>query len=288
MQRIKTIGLLLVIGLLGSCSSTSLLYNNAPWLVSSQIDDYFSTTSIQEQQLDHDIEMFFKWHRHQELPEYANAISSFNQQFADGLTRVELTGLFDRLVAARIRFTEASLQSASQFLASIDNEQLERFDREFREKIAEDRERTELSIEEQRQENYDRLLDTLEDWFGDFDEQQQSALRLVSDARPDNYAQWLDRREQRHQTLLEFLRGKPEAPVIKTYLHSRYVEALKQNRGRLQETTRCYWISAILKIDKIITPAQRQRAIRKLDDYRQDFIHLSEQKESEKRIGFER
>lgn len=288
MQRIKIIGLLLVIGLLASCSSTRLLYNNAPWLVRGYVDDFFSITRTQAQLLDRDIELFFKWHRHQELPEYANELSSFSQEFADGLTRDELIRFFDQLNTARIRFTEASLQSASQFLASIDNEQLERFDREFREKLSEDRERTELSIEQQRQENYDRLLDTIEDWFGDLDEQQQQALRLVSDVRPDNYAQWLDRRERRHRTLLEFLRGKPEASEIKNYLHSRYVETLNQNTGRLQKTTRRYWISAILKIDLIITPAQRQQAMRKLDDYRQDFINLSQQSSDETIVEVER
>jgi len=288
MKRIIAVWFLVIVGLTSGCSSTALLYNNAPWLVREKVDDYFSISSIQEQQLDRDIELFFKWHRSQELPEYAKEISKFNQQFDDGLTRSELINLFDQLVAARIRFTEASLQSASQFLASIDNEQLEHFDREYRQKLSEDRERTLLSIEQQRQENYDHLLDTIGDWFGDLDETQQSALRLVSDARPDNYAQWLDRREQRHQMLLEFLRGKPEASVIKAYLRSQYVETLKRNTGRLQETTRRYWVSAILKIDQIITPAQRRQAMHKLDGYRQDFIELSQQKEPEKRIEVER
>lgn len=274
----------MIVGLIGGCSSTRLLYDNAPWLVRGQIDDYFSITSKQEQQLDRDIELFFEWHRHRELPEYANVISNFKRQFADGLTRDELTQVFDQLVAARIRFTEASLPSASQFLASINNTQLENFDREFRQKIAEDRERSELPIEQRMQENYDRLLDSLEDWFGDLDEKQQQDLRLISDARPDNYAQWLDYRERRHQSLVALLREKPEAAAIKTYLHNQYVKTLQQDSNHLRNTSRRYWMSAILRIDQIFTPAQRQRAMRKLDDYRQDFIHLSEQKDAEKRI----
>jgi hypothetical protein len=288
MKRIIAVGILVTFGLLSGCNSTAFLYNNAPWLVREQVDDYFSITGIQEQQLDRDIGLFFKWHRYQELPGYAEFLLTFNQQFADGLTREELTLSFDQLAAARVRFATASLHSASQFLASIDNEQLERFDGEFKQRLSEDRERTELSVEQQRQENYDRLLDSLEDWFGDIDEKQQQTVRLISDARPDSYAQWLDRREQRQAKLLQFLRRKPEAPAIKSYLHSQYVKTMEQNTDNIQNNFRQFWLLAMLKIDQIITPAQRQQAMHRLDDYRQDFIQLSEQKIQQKRIEIER
>ena len=288
MCRLTSFWVLLVAGILGGCSSTSLLYSNAPWLVLDKIDDYFSVSSNQEQQLDQDIGLFFKWHRYQELPKYVKLISAFNRQIADGLTREELNLLFDQLAAARVRFAEASLPSASLFLASIDNKQIERFDSEFRQKLVEDREHFELTVKQQKEENFSKLLDTLEDWFGDFDQKQQNALRVVSNARPMNYADWLNRREQRHREFLQFLRSKPNAPSIKDYLRRQYVQGFKQNSNGMLKNSRQFWLSALLDIDQMISPVQRQQAMARLDNYRKDFENLSRQKPRVHRVVIER
>lgn len=242
-----------------------------------KVDDYFSISGMQQRQLDHDIDLFFKWHRYQELPEYANLMSSFSRQISDGLTREELSLLFERVRAARVRLAEASLPGASQFLASIDDEQLELFDREFREKLAEDRERLELSIEEQKEERFKRYLETVEDWFGDFDQEQQDTLRLIINDRPLTYAQWLDRREQRHRELIQFLAKKPDAPAIEAYLHRQYVQSIKQKSDTLRNNSRQFWLTVGLEIDQIITPKQRRHAMSRLDSYREDFSDLSRQ-----------
>ena len=278
MNRKIALCIFLIAGFLGGCSSTSLLYNNANWLVREKVDDYFSISSMQERQLDRDIDLFLKWHRYRELPEYVNMISTFKRQIADGLTREEVSLLFDQITAARVRFVEASLHAASQFLASIDNEQIEIFDREFRQKLDEDREQLELSVEQQKEERFRKYLETLEDWFGDFDQEQQNALRLVSDARSSSYAQWLTRREQRHRELIHFLGSKPGAAAIKVYLRRQYVQRIKHKSDSLRKNSRQFWLTAALSIDQIVTPTQRQRAMSRLDSYRKDFDDLSRQK----------
>lgn len=288
MHRIPSIWILLIAGILGGCNATSLVYNNAPWLVREKIDDYFSISSNQQKQLDRDIGLFFKWHRYQELPEYVKLISTLNRQVADGLSRDELNLLFDQIAAARVRFAEASLPSASLFLASIDNEQIERFDSEFRQELDEDREHIELSVQQQKEENFSKLLDTMEDWFGDFDQKQQNALRVISDARPMNYTDWLNRREQRHRELLRFLRNKSDAPSIKVYLRRHYVLRIKQNSNGMRKNSRQFWLSALLRIDQIISPAQRQRAMVRLENYRKDFDNLSRQNPDAPRVEIER
>ena len=287
MNRIRLLWISLIAGILAGCSATSLVYNNAPWLLREKVDDYFSLSGMQERQLDRDIELLFEWHRYQELPEYANLMATLNRQIADGVNREELSWLFEQIAAARVRFVEAGLQGASEFLASIDNEQLERFDSEFRQKLDEDRERLDLSIGEQKEERFGRYLETLEEWFGDFDRQQQDALRLVIDARPLTYAQWHTRREQRHRELINFLADNPGAPAIKAYLHRQYVQGIKQRSDTLWNNSRQFWLSAGLEIDQIITPEQRRYAMLRLDGYRQDFTALSRQKIDELQVVVE-
>jgi hypothetical protein len=261
------------------CSSTSLVYNNADWLVRGKIDDYFQLSEHQQRQLKQDISTFFQWHRLQELVEYSNVLTQFNQQFSDGLSMQEIEFFLDKLSSARIRFAEASIQSASLFLSTVSSEQVDYFDQEFRQNQAEETERLNLSQQEFKDENHDSLVDTLEDWFGRFDEDQLAQLRVISDSRLNNQQYWFDQREIQHYRLSKFLRLKLGREKIQQYLHNRFIALNRHDdesrKIRLQSTT--YWRHAMLDIDKIITTKQRKKMIRKLDDYASDFMALSKQ-----------
>lgn len=288
MRKILLTGVLLIAGILAGCSSTTFLYNNAPWLIREEIDDYFSITSRQEQQLDRDIEAFFKWHRYHELPVYAGLISTFSRQFADGLTRQELELLFEQFRAARIRFAEGSLDSMSRFLVSVSNKQLDFFDNEFQQQLGEDRKQLSMPVAQQQERLFSEFLNNFEDWFGDFNEKQKQTLRKLSENRLNNSSIWLKRREQRHRALLQFLRTKPDATAIRMYLRSRYLQATGQNQDDLQQAENQLWFSTIMHLDEIILPVQRQRAISRLEEYRRDFIYLSQLDPDESNVRVER
>lgn len=288
MRRILSTGILLITGILAGCSSTAFLYNNAPWWIQGKIDDYFSITSRQERQLDRDIGSFFKWHRYQELPEYADLISKFNRQFADGLTREELELLFEQVRAARARLAESSLDAVSRFLVSVSSKQLDYFDNEFQQHLDKDRKQLSLPTEQQQDRQFSRFLNNLEDWFGNFNDKQKQALRRLNESRPEISSIWLKRREQRHRKFLQFLRTEPDAAAISMYLRSRYLETPGQTPDDLRQAESQYWLTAMMRIDEIILPVQRQRAISRLDDYRRDFIHLSQPVADESNVKLER
>ena len=103
-----------------------------------------------------------------------------------------------------------------------------------------------------------------------------------------NYPDWLNRREQRHRELLQFLHAKPNTPEIKAYLRRHYVQVINMNSDRLRKNSRQFWLSALLSIDQIISPAQRQRAMARLDNYRKDFDNLSRQEPDVSRVDIER
>ena len=276
MPRLKTLLVLPVCFLFGGCFPTALLYDNADWLIREKIDDYFSLSDMQEQRLGQDIAIFFDWHRSYELPEYARIISEFSAEFADGLTEQEVASLFSEIINLRKRFGESSLPSASRLLVTLIDRQLDYFDREFHQKLNEDREVLELSLEEQAERRFTKLLDTLEDWTGGFSEAQRKKLRAVSDLRPGDYNLRLSHREQRHRQLLEFLRGNPDEAEIESYLRSQYV--MRQTDGRsieVRQPSQSYWISAILTIDQFLAAEQRNRVVARLDEFRSDFIQLS-------------
>jgi hypothetical protein len=265
--------------LITGCSSTSLIYNNADWLVRGKIDDYFPLSGSQQKQLKRDINAFFQWHRHQELAEYSKVLIQFSQQFSDGLSMQEIEFILDKLAAARIRFAKASIQSASLFLSTVSTEQVDYFDQDFHKDQAEEAERLNLSRQKFNDQNYDDLVDKLEYWLGSFNDDQLAQLRAISDSRPNNHQYWFAQREIKHNRLSKLLRLKSDREDFEQYLHNRFVV---RNRGdeksreiRLQGMT--YWRHAMLDIDKIITPQQRKTMISKLDEYASDFEALSKQ-----------
>lgn len=270
---------MLLTALLTGCSSTSLVYNNADWLVRGKIDDYFPLSGSQQQQLKADIDTILQWHRHQELAEYSNLLNRFTQQYADGLTSEELDQFFDKVSSARIRLVETSIPTASQFLSTVSIKQIDYYDRTFLEKRAKQAKELDTLPEEYADENFTDFIENLEEWFGDFDENQMTQLRIISDARPDNRQYWFERSKLRHQKFTDLLRSFPGKEKIEQYLHDRFV-ALKRTgleEHDISRQARLYWLGALLSIDKIIITKQRKHFINRVSDYSSDFLTLSKQ-----------
>lgn len=275
---------------LTGCSSTSLVYNNADWLIRSKIDDYFPLSGPQQQQLDTDIDTILQWHRQQELVAYSDALNRFTQQYADGLSSEELDLFFDQVSSARIRLVETSIPTASQFLSTVSIKQIDNYDRVFLEKSDKQAKELELSADVYAAENFTDFIENLEEWFGDFDEKQMVQLRTISDARPDNRQYWFQKRTLRHQSFSVFLRSQPSKEKIEQYLRDRFLElkrtdAQEQNFSRQE---RLYWVSTLISIDKVITTKQRKKFIRRLSNYSSDFLALSQQSSKSFRFSNER
>ena len=214
---------LLLTVLLNGCSSTSLVYNNSNWLIRGEIDDYFSLTSLQQQQLKTHIDGIIQWHRKQELIEYADLLNQFSLQYADGLTSKELNIVVDQVSSARIRLVEASIPTARQLLLTISIRQIDYYDQTLIEKKVEQANKLDMSDEEYADENFSRFIDIIEQWFGDLNESQMAPLRLISDARPDNRQYWFERSKLKGQEFSDLLRTRPNKEEIEQSLHDRFV-----------------------------------------------------------------
>ncbi|GEM_PF-2183595 len=268
---------LLLTVLLNGCSSTSLVYNNSNWLIRGEIDDYFSLTSLQQQQLKTHIDGIIQWHRKQELIEYADLLNQFSLQYADGLTSKELSIVVDQVSSARIRLVEASIPTARQLLLTISIRQIDYYDQTLIEKKVEQANKLDMSDEEYADENFSRFIDIIEQWFGDLNESQMAPLRLISDARPDNRQYWFERSKLKGQEFSDLLRTRPNKEEIEQYLHDRFVELKKtdvqEHDNSLQ--VRLYWLNALLDIDQVIDTKQREYFINRMTDYSSEFLELS-------------
>lgn len=281
MRKLTSAALLTFLTLLTACSMVSLVYDAAPWYVRERVDDYFDLTGTQARQLDSDIDTVFAWHRREELPQYVAFLDRAVERFADGLTRQEIEDLLVEVREARRRLALQALPLAGTFLLSVSEEQLDYYKEAVQEKIEERREDLELPVDERHEQDFEDLLDSLEDWFGDFDDTQLARLRVLSDALPDNREYWLGERERRTDELIALLRTRPSRDAINEYLYNWLVDWRFENDTQREISERSFrrWQSAMLEIDQLLTPRQRAHAIERLNGYRQDFFVLSSQTE---------
>jgi hypothetical protein len=264
--------------LLAGCSTTSLVYDNLPWLLHRRIDARFDLTATQSDQLKTQIAEFAAWHRRQELPRYAIEMERIETALADGLTRGEAEEFVALFREARKRLLARAIPMSAAFLHSVNDEQIAEFETTHREAMAEDRERLELPRDEQVELRFERAMDNLEDWFGAFDESQTAHVRKLMAALPDTYASWLRRREFRHRRIVTLLRGNPTPAQLEEKLREWWLTDTAALPRGMRTGRERFWNSAVtfmLEVDAVLTEAQREHAIHRLMRYRTDFVRLS-------------
>lgn len=265
--------------LFSSCSSTKFAYNNADWYLLDKIEDYFNLSNVQQEKLGEEIHAFLLWHRRSELPEYISFLSTVSKEYIDGLSAVELSAIQQHLHQARNRIIERVIPPASNFLSTVTPVQINNYDRVVRKRFNEKKKMLELTDEQHAEESFNELFDILQRWFGDFTESQQSDIRSISDSLPDDRTVKISRNEKYHQQLITLLNKQPASREIAQFLRIMFFTPLSGDaaQAEIRAKSKARWQAALLKIDKLISHKQRQHAITRMMNYRDDFLALSQQ-----------
>ena len=271
MLRLKNIFLLLFIlfFFVSGCSTGKLIYNYGDEMVSWQLDNYFDLTSKQEEWIEKRMRLHLDWHRRQELPRYRNFLIEVQNRSSDGLTMKELDEGYARLDQKRLRTMERLVPDTASFLAGISPEQINTLEKKMTEDNQEMEEDLE-STEKLYRERQERFWEQMEDWFGDFSEDQQSKInRLHTEwfSGPfDPLAARLERRRKSQLRFIEEMRSSPSKTEIEKGLRLSVInwtgETESAKRARILRNKK-----RILQVDKLLTPEQRMHAVRELDEW---------------------
>lgn len=263
-------------GLTG-CSTTQIAYNYADWLLLNRIDHYFDVTSTQKALLKQQLKQHFAWHRQSELPLYVDLLTTFKAKAQDGLTEEELEWTFDSFKARRQQLFSRLLPDTANFLATLSPAQIDYFEKKV---IKQQRkvERSDEEIQKRLEERAEKYLEKMESWFGSFSKTQRYRIKRLTFAIPDIKDDWDAYRQMRRKELIAFLREKPEPAeieaLLKPWLSSVKATSPPPYREKFERTEKMSK-AVILQIDQLITPTQRQKALKRLDKYIKDFQKLS-------------
>jgi len=281
-SRLAVLSLLLVLALGGSnCTSFvfKTAYNQAETLVLYRVNSIFALNSSQRDFLSERFRAHHRWHRTQELPRYAAALTELRTRVEGGLEPADVDWLFARGESFRDSIYRRIEGDTTRFLTSLDESQVERLPESFRSYNEDLREKVEQPRGERLAERAEKTLEFYEDWFGGLSASQRSSLNQMSRALPDTEPLRLQSNRLRQAELVRTLQdsdnrnARVEAMVAdwmrrpEASRTAGYRAALQSWRSRTREM--------ILRFDDQATPEQRAYFIARLDELIADLRELS-------------
>ncbi len=276
MIRLLLLGLIAT--LISACSATSLLYNNADWLLKSRMDSYFALTSGQLSELDLQLTRLHLWHRQNELPRYANSLNALAENALDGLTQSDIETAVDKIEALRQSLAVGVIPDLARFLSRLETAQIDHYDDVFKEEIAEDRELAEAGFAQRQRTLADELISRLEHWVGPMDYDQRSFVQSRFQQLPDYQPLWLSFRLQRHQALMDLLRTHPGRQALEQQLSAWWKDrqaAYPTDYRQSRQSSRNALIHLLADLATQLGAEQRQYLLDQLRSYSDVFKTLA-------------
>ena len=266
----------LLIVLLSACSTVRLAYEHADTYLRWRASDYLDLDGEMEDRLDGAIADFLSWHRANALPKYATLLDQADQRFARGLSIADLDWGYDAVMVQARESVRVAAERMAPILDQLTPAQVAHFERQLAEdnrKFA--RQNLRGGEREQRKRRTERNVERLEDWVGKLSKAQVDRVAQYSARAP-----LLDEmRDRDHKRLQGELLGMMRARQCRERLPD---AAANWQRGRdpayvaALDLARKEYFAMALDIDRSLTLQQRNRGLKKLRGYAEDFRKLAQ------------
>jgi hypothetical protein len=267
--------------LLAGCStSVRLGYNQADTLVNWFLSDYVDLDPHQRDLFDQKFRTLQAWHRREQLPQYARLLRETRQRAQDGLTREDVLWVMERSRTQIEVLVRQGASDAAEVMVTLTPDQLTTLEQSF---VRANRKfvrewAVSGSIDEQKRVRAERLVVQVERFTGRLSKDQSTRIAALSDALPMTTDQRYVDRQRRQRELIATLRSGRSRNELAAWLRD---WAPNWERGRSEAYAQASRVSAeqraqiYAEIDRMLTPAQRTRAITRLQGYIDDFEALS-------------
>jgi len=252
-----------------------LAYDNADTYLHWRAGSYFDLQGEAGDELEERIDAFFDWHRAKALPNYARLAEEAAKRLGDGLSPDDLVWGYDALMAQARESLRTAATQVAPFLDRMSAEQIKHFER----RLAEDnrkfaRENLKGSEAERRARRAKQMKDRLEEWVGRLTQAQLERVKLYAERTPLT-DEFRDRDRKRLQAEVLAMIRKQEAGKRLPDLAARWQEGRDPAFVAVNEAWRKELYALLLDLDRMLTPAQRAKAVANFRRYAEDFAVLS-------------
>ncbi len=195
MSRLRNVLVICSLLLLGACSGTTFFYNRLDFFIPWYLDDYVDLNREQDRYLDELLEPFLEWHRLEELPQYVLILQDIETRIDQPLTVEDVEAVAVEMEDAWFRLQDEFLEWLLALGAQLSDEQVDEFTAYLwnRQEKYEDK-YLERSEKEFRDDSYDSLLDSVQDYTGRLGKEQRALLRQASEELVRSDKVWLTER----------------------------------------------------------------------------------------------
>lgn len=269
----------LLIGLLTGCSSTQLAYRQLDWALVWWVEDYIPLNNVQEARLETQINSLLDWHCRHELPRYVVWLEDVKTlAMQPPISTVDVERRQADLIGAIDRLTRQIHPTATQLLASLDDEQVEALGRAMAEGQEERREEfLGGSPDDQIRKREERTRERAERWLGPLTSAQVETLQAWNRARGDQTRIWLEGRGRWQQALMDSLEHR-EAGDFPGRIEQLVVGSSEVRGEAYQAMLAEAQIAMAQLITDLInqsTPEQRNHLEDEIDELQADFEALA-------------
>lgn len=269
-------GLLLVQG----CSMVSVGYGNAEMLAGWKAQEYFDLEAEQRDLFARRFTRFYLWHRYQQLPDYAAFLTAFRNRLDDGVTREDFYWFAEGLRARYAIMAERGAADAAPVLASLTPQQIahlqEKWTRDNRTFARE--QKVDGTPDEQKRARMKRTLGFIEDWVGRLSREQEERIGAMIDRLPHIEHVRLQDRMRRQRDFVALLDARKDGAEFTARLRRWMVEwetARPPEFQRVLDAGLSSRVDMYVEVARMLTPRQREAALRRLQGYIDDFRSLS-------------
>lgn len=278
---------LLLAALLAGCSALRLGYNQADIILAWRANDYFDLDPDQRHEFNQRLDRLLEWHRYEQLPEYAAFTAAAINKARSGLKREDLIWFIDGIKTRYQVVVDYGAADAAGLLATVTPEQIkmlqQQWDKDNRKFVREHELKS--TFEQRKRARLKRTLDQIEDWTGSLTLQQEQKIALLLEPIPHvNHLRHQDRlrRQKEFLELLKLRGNKQEFPAkLHTWLRD-WERGRSPEYDKLSAEVYERRLQFYLAVEKLLTPDQRRHALRRLQNFGDDFKALSERSQRTK------
>lgn len=272
--------------LLAGCSTVKLAYNQAPQLLSWQLNRYLDLSQPQAERVRDELADLHRWHRDTLLPEHAGLLQKLRQQLPAPMSAEQACRAYADL-RTQIDQLLARAEPSLVWLASdLSEAQIRSLQKKQSDSNADwKKEWLDPPPDKLREHRYQLLLSRTEDFYGTLQEPQKAALRsYIAQSSFDPQRTYAER-QRRQQDLVQVLRkiaaerGNTDQTraLLRGYL-ARLNTSPDAAYQRYATTLVDEGCAGFALVHSAMTPAQRLQAVASIGAYEQDFIALAAQR----------
>ncbi len=281
--------MLLAVVLLGGCTAMRLGYRHADTLLAWRADEYFDMDAMQKSDLNVRLDRLLEWHRREQLPDYAAFFSSAAGKARGGLKHDDVLWFIDGFKSRYQSLVNHSVDDAAELLATLRPEQLVTLQKQWvkdNRKFAREHGIGE-SVEHMKKVRLEHTIDQIDDWTGSLSDEQTQKISVLLEQVPLTEQLRSQDRMRRQKEFLELLNLRSNRKEFKPKLQAWLVN---WDQGRSAEYKQVSdqaiekRIEFYIAVEKILTPAQRDAVLRRMQNYVEDFKTLSSERQHQAAI----